>query len=118
MSAAELRCTRERLGLTVPWLVDRLGVSERSAARWEAGVQRVPDGVADAVMSLAAIADLRFDEELARLRRDERPAILTYRTDSDLMRHLSQAWPASWHRALCGRLSEEVDDLRIEYWHG
>lgn len=25
-------------------------------------------------------------------------------------------WPASWHRAVCARLADEVPGLRIGYW--
>lgn len=45
------------------------------------------------------------------------PAVWTYRLDADYhAHHPEQDWPASWHRALCARLADEVPGLRIDFW--
>ena len=47
------------------------------------------------------------------------PGVYTYMSDADYRsHHPEQDWPASWHRALCARLADEVPGLRITYWHG
>ena len=130
MSGAELRCLRERLGLTTRWLAEHLDVAERSVHRWEAGVQRVPDGVAAEVWRMDRVA--RGELAVMGDHLDHRsflvtsrsgslmvvhPSVITYRSDEDYRaHHPEQDWPASWHRALCARLADEVPGLRISYW--
>ena len=41
--------------------------------------------------------------------------IETYRTDVDYAR-AGGVHPASWHRAICGRVSEAYPDAVVEYW--
>lgn len=118
MSGAELRCLRECLGLTTRWLAQHLSVAERSVHRWEAETQRIPEGVADEVQRLSA---LTYDalKGLAYKMYDlpECGVITTYRSDGDYRAHEPESdWPASWHRALCARLADEVPGLRIRYW--
>ena len=40
-----------------------------------------------------------------------------YRTDADAVM-AGFAWPASWHRALCGRAADGVPGLQVSYWAG
>lgn len=118
MSDAEFRCLRDWLGLTVAWLADHLGVAERSIHRWEAG-QPVPPGVAAEVLRLSEVTYQVFDGLVDDLLDMPDPAIITYRTDADYLRHHPEMdWPASWHRALCARLADEIPGLRIGYCHG
>lgn len=116
MSAAEFRCLREWLGLTTRWLADKLDVAERTVHRWEADVSPIPAGVADALLALSeqtyGILNTAIDEMLDL----PDPAIATYRTDEEFAAAQPEAgWPASWHRALCARVADEVPGLRITY---
>lgn len=117
MSGAELRCLREWLGLTTPWLADHLAVAERSIHRWEAGAREVPEGVADEVLRLSEITYDTLNGMAEALMDLPDPGVTTYRSDEHYhAHHPEQDWPASYHRALCARLADEVPGLRIEYW--
>ena len=114
MSAAELRCLREWLGLTTRWLADHLGVAERSIHRWEGGVREVPEGVAAEVLRLSEITYGVLNGLIDQLLDVPEPGVYTYMSDADYRsHHPEQDWPASWHRALCARLADEVPGLRI-----
>ena len=118
MSGAELRCLREWLGLTTRWLADHLGVAERSIHRWEGGVREVPEGVAAEVLRLSEITYDVLNGLVEKLLDVPDPGLYTYRSDEDYREHHPEVdWPASWHRALCSRLADEVPGLRIVYWH-
>ena len=118
MSGAELRCLREWLGLTTRWLADHLDVAERSVHRWESGAYPVPAGVASDVLRLSEVAYDVLNGIVDRLLDLPDPGVVTYRSDADYRaHHPEQDWPASWHRALCARLADEVPGLRIAYWH-
>lgn len=117
MSGAELRCLREYLGLTTRWLAQHLGVAERSVHRWEAGMQCVPEGVADEVQRLSALTYEARSELADKMFDLPEFCVITYRSDGDYRAHEPESdWPASWHRALCARLADEVTGLRISYW--
>lgn len=130
MSGAELRCLRECLGLTTRWLAEHLDVAERSVHRWESDAQRVPEGVAAEVRrmdrvtrgELAVMGDQLDHRSFHVTSRSGSlmvvdPGVITYRSDEDYRaHHPEQDWPASWHRALCARLADEVPGLRIAYW--
>ena len=118
MSGAELRCLREWLGLTTRWLAGHLDVAERSVHRWESDVQPVPAGVASEVLRLSEVTYDVLNGIVDRLLDLPDPGVVTYRSDADYRaHHPEQDWPASWHRALCARLADEVPGLRIAYWH-
>ena len=118
MSGAELRCLREWLGLTTRWLADHLGVAERSVHRWESGIREVPEGVASEVLRLSEITYGVLNGLIDQLLDVPEPGVYTYMSDADYRsHHPEQDWPASWHRALCARLADEVPGLRIVYWH-
>ena len=118
MSGAELRCVREWLGLTTRWLADHLGVAERSVHRWESGIREVPEGVAAEVLRLSEITYGVLNGLIDQLLDVPEPGVYTYMSDADYRsHHPEQDWPASWHRALCARLADEVPGLRIVYWH-
>lgn len=118
MSGAELRCLREWLGLTTRWLADRLDVAERSVHRWESEAQSVPPGVAAEVLRLSEITYDMLNSTVDELMDVPDPGVITYRSDEDYRQHHPELdWPASWHRALCARLADEVPGLRIAYWH-
>lgn len=118
MSGAELRCLREWLGLTTRWLADHLDVAERSVHRWESDVQPVPAGVASEALRLSEVTYDVLNGIANGLLDLPEPEVVTYRSDADYRAHHPNLdWPASWHRALCARLADEVPGLRIAYWH-
>ena len=119
MSDAEFRCLREWLGLTTAWVADHLDVAERTVHRWEAGVSPVPAGVSSELLRLSEVTYDALNGLTGKLMDLPEPSVLTYRTDADHhVHHPEQDWPASWHRALCARLADEVPGLRIGYWRG
>lgn len=116
MSAAELRVIRERLGLPTAWAADKLGVAERSVTRWETGSHQIPDGIGDEVRRWQAVADAAVADARERLAAEDHPSMVTYRTNDDYhAAHLGIDWPASFHRAITGRIAETVDNLTITY---
>lgn len=115
MSAAELRVIRERLGLTPEWCAHALGVAERSFTRWEAGANSVPDGVAETVHGWQEAADRAVEDAITDLDRQAEPVMLTYRTNAGYHAATGEKWPASYHRAIAGRVAEGIDDLAIDY---
>ncbi|MCG2805761.1 DUF1870 family protein [Propionicimonas sp.] len=119
MSAAEFRCLREWLGLTTSWVAEHVGVAERSVHRWEAGAMRVPEAVGAKMLQVSEVTYDALNTAVDHLMDLSEPSIWTYRTDDDYRTHHPELdWPASWHRALCARIADEVPGLRIDYWHG
>lgn len=117
MTGAEFRCLREWLGLTTDWTARHLGVAERTVHRWEADVSRIPRGVSDGLLRLSEITYEALSGIVEKLLDVSEPGVITYRTDADYREHHpEQDWPASWHRALCARIADEVPGLRITYW--
>lgn len=117
MTAAKFRCLREWLGLTTAWLADRLDVAERSVQRWDSGDSPVPAGVADSLLTLSEQTYDVLNGVVDQLLDVAEPTIITYRSDADYRAHHPEVdWPASWHRALCARVVDEVPGLRIGYW--
>jgi hypothetical protein len=46
------------------------------------------------------------------------PVLVTYRSDAEYHAahpELEPRWPASWHRAVCARIAQEVPALSIVY---
>lgn len=117
MTAAELRVVREYLGLTIEWLCADLDVQGRTGRRWESGESPIPDGVRARIEEIEQQTAALVDEAIAACRDAREPEMLTYRSDADYrMHHPEAAWPASWHRAVVGRVAQEVPGLVIDYW--
>lgn len=120
MTAAELRATRELLGLTAEWLADQVGVALRTVRRWEHGQSPVPPGVAADVAALAEdTADFVgqvVDELRGTADEDPEPWLITYATDEAYRaEHPDQPWPASWHRAAMARVVDAYPAARLRY---
>ncbi|WP_278314982.1 helix-turn-helix domain-containing protein [Lolliginicoccus levis] len=119
MTGARLRVLRERLGLPVEWLAERLGVNARTLERWEHERNPIPDGVAREVEALDRQATSIITATVSGLREDDEPIIETYRTNDGYRAHEPGTdWPASWHRALAGRIAERVPGVAIVYRDG
>jgi hypothetical protein len=117
MTDAELRITRDTLGVTGDWLAKRLKVDPRTYRRWELGQFPIPPGVADEVEGLLAEAEKIAAAEAGRLVHVDLPTLYTYRSDDDYRqgepdgRHC-----AGWHRAIAGRIKAAVPQLVIAYY--
>lgn len=117
MSSAELRVVREHLGLTGEWLATQLGVQDRTWRRWEAGTQPVPEFVREYVERVEVATAEVVGQYVAALRDATDVGILTYRRDEGLWAERAdmEPYPASWHRAVCARVAQEVPGLEIVY---
>jgi transcriptional regulator with XRE-family HTH domain len=116
MTDAEFRVVREYLGLTGDWLAGHLGVNPRTVRSWEQGKYAIPDGVRLELEDL----EVRTAEFIAgivpKLLDLPDPGILTYRSDAEYhTAHPETPFPASWHRAVCARIVQEVPGLSIAY---
>ncbi|NLG54675.1 MAG: DUF1870 family protein [Rhodococcus sp.] len=120
MTPAELRVVREHLGLTGDWIADHLQVSPRTVRHWEDGKYPIPDRIRIAIEQLEQTTADVVGAGVDAYRDIPDPAtvpLITYRTDADYHTHHPEvSWPASWHRAVCARIADEVPGLTIDYW--
>lgn len=116
MTAAELKIARESLGLSGGWLATRLGTNPRTVREWEQGRRPVPDWVRLEIESLEQFTAELVGDVVEKLMGVDEPEIVTYRND-DEYRAICQGvmFPASWHRAACARVAQEVPALTIVY---
>jgi hypothetical protein len=116
MTAAEFKVVREYLGLTGDWLAGYLGVSPRTVRHWEAGKYAIPDGVRLAVEDLERRTAEFVSGVVDKLMDLPDPGVVTYRDDAEYHAAVPEAeFPASWHRAVIGRVAQEVPALAIAY---
>lgn len=113
MTPAELRVARERLGLTGDAIAQLLDVEGRTLRRWEAGTSLIPGGVERQIAEWESEA-VRLSAEFAMRGQSER-VLVTYKTDESFWADQPdrQPFPASWHRAIIGRLN--LNGIRVEY---
>jgi hypothetical protein len=125
MSGAELRSTRELLGLSPVWMAHHLQASPRDFDFMERGREPVNQATADKVNALAeeasALVDelIQFHEKCAH-----KSTMITYKTDADFenAQHDQKVpWanrkPVRWHHHVCARVAEQVD-IKIDYAPG
>jgi hypothetical protein len=114
-----MRVMRERLGLPTRWVADTLDVAERSVHRWEAGTAPIPDEIARLLLAWTRHAQAAVDEWVDRVAtqiaaQGAPVELTTYRTDVDFdAAQRDTLWPASWHRAIAGRVLERLPDLVV-----
>jgi hypothetical protein len=117
MTAAEFRITREHLGLTLDWIAAHFDVNTRTPPRWEKGDSPVPHGVREGMEQLERHTAGVVRQLLDDCNDTRHPTLLTYRTDADYRAdHPAGGFPASWHRALVGRVRAQVPCLDVDYW--
>jgi hypothetical protein len=116
MTRAELKVTREYLGLSTEALGVYLEVAGRTVRHWEDGRYPIPDGARleiEALEQHTVEAVGRIIDELMDL---PDPTLTTYATDADYQTaHPDQKLTAQWHRAVCARVAQEVPGLSITY---
>lgn len=113
LTDAELRTTRERLGLTGDRLSSILGVNPRTLRSWEQGRDPVPGRVRPEMVELTEAADKAVALLVASIEGVDEPELLTYRSDDEYKAALaagqlsalpqSYRWCAAWHRQVCAR---------------
>jgi hypothetical protein len=114
MTAAELRCAREGLGLSTDALAELLDTAGRTVRRWESGTYLVPDGVRDFLA--------RFREEVdahaAHIAEESAGylTVVTYRSDAAYAADYPDSeMTARWHRQMIARVVAARPGLRIVY---
>lgn len=116
MTPAEFKVVREFLGLTGDWLAAHLDVSPRTVRHWEQGKYAIPDGVRLALEDLERLTGEFISKAVDSLMDLPEPGIVTYRDDAEYHKaHPESGYPASWHRAVCARVAQEVPGLSIAY---
>ena len=105
MTPAELKSTREALGLSSHWLADRWGVALYSVQRWERG-RTLPEELAIDLESL--VRRMGVDVERMSLGGDR--VIEVPRTDAESPDEM----PAAYHRAVALAVARETG-ARIVY---
>lgn len=111
---AHLRVQRERLGFTRSQLATIWGINPCTLAAWEDGRDPTPYRLGERLDALVKDTE----EHLDALARFHEPGdiVLTYRTDEDYHSHDPDApYTASWHRALCARLLDQIPTATIEF---
>ncbi|WP_280393017.1 helix-turn-helix domain-containing protein [Nocardia wallacei] len=118
MTPAEIRATREHLGLSHAELAAVLAIDERSVRRWETGAQAIHADNARAVRRLADLTTNTVNRHVIDLRGRPNPVLVTYRCDEDMWQHHPKyaPFPAKWHRVIAARVAELVPDLTITYY--
>lgn len=113
MSDAELRMVRHTLGLTGGDLAALLGVTDRTVRRWEAGTVPIPEGVRRDVEHLEGVASGHVTAVI-----DVLPTVGTSAGEVSLgipRDGVHGGLPASWWRAVAGRVAAEVPGLVVRY---
>lgn len=114
MTAAEFKVVRERLGLPAQWVASALGVYEKTVSRWETG-ERGVSAEAEKLLDDIHRDTNRLVMSQIRMLDDgskEPTLLITYRLDSDMpamYSHEGKQLPASWHRAMTGRVALHAD---------
>lgn len=132
ITAAEFRCIRDRVGVSMGWLAAYFNVQERTIHRWEAGTSMIPSGVKMEILSLnkrfqkryssskdsAAVSDARFEAMVNLVRKTmKNNTLLTYRTDEDLLAMNPEAmFSAQVHRAACAQIMWENPQVKVLYY--
>jgi hypothetical protein len=111
MTAGELKCGREYLGLSTAWMAEKLVISERRIQRMETSQQAIPTPVITLMDEAWADAKALFEELHPVYRRkvkagDGRPVILpTYRTDKESV-DWEEKYPARFYRHIAARIAD------------
>lgn len=108
MSAAELRTTREGLGLTHTQLATILDVAPRTIRHWDHGKSAINDGVRTEIGDLVTHTDDAVAAVVAERKTSSAPQVIVYQSDAEY-RSAGGHYPASWHRMVVARASRIVD---------
>jgi hypothetical protein len=122
MTGAELKCTREYLGLSTSWLAEHLACDERRLQRMELDQEEINNAIASAVDDLyEETADtVRRLTDKYRAMREHRGVdaveFPVYRNDSEYYRaHKHARFPVRWHRQVAARVADRLPGLVLSY---
>lgn len=116
MTDAELRMVREFLGLPLDWLAAHLGVEVLTLRSWEDGHEPIPDGARLAILELEISTARVVTYEIQQLLDASEVEAVTFRSDAEYRAAFPDVFvPASWHRAVVARVSQEVPGLAVTY---
>lgn len=120
MTAAELRCVREWLGLTGEALATLVGVTDRMIRRWEAGTHPIPDGARLQIEHIEETTAEVVERIVAQLKDVRDPAVTVYRTDDEFRADhpALSTMTASWWRMAVMRACQDVPGVVIDYSDG
>lgn len=109
VTPAELKTTREALGLSSEWVAEAGGVAVRTIRHWESGAARVPDDIADLLNDLARQVRAHIDSSAART--ESGPVtLLRYRDQEALQQATGLRWPVATHAIAQLRAIEVLRD--------
>lgn len=112
MTPAELRMVREYLGLSQQWVLDRLGVHQRTIRHWESGRNHIPDGVRLQLEAWEDDTAAQVGRLVTPLLDARDPVLVVPQTDEECA---ATGWPARWWRHVAARVAVEVPGLSITY---
>lgn len=117
MNSAEIRATRESLGLSQEDLAAFLSIDVRSVRRWEDGQQDIHDGNAAAIRKIVDITNTTIRRHVIDLRGQPNPTLLIYWSNDNMWsdRPILAPLPARWHRIIAARVAEHVPGLTVTY---
>jgi len=121
MTAAELKCTREYLGLSTSWLAEHVACDERRLQRMELGQEETPEPVALAVATLYSetldVVDRLTQKYKTQLNlSDDEVTMPVYRSDMEYARAVKHPrFPVRWHRQVAARVADRLPALQLDY---
>ncbi len=95
VTPAELKTTREALGLPSEWVAEAGGVAVRTLRHWESGAAQVPDDVAEVLDGLAAEVGTHVAALASQTA--EPVTLLRYRSQDALHQATGLTWPSTTH---------------------
>lgn len=120
MTAGELKCQREYLGLSPGWLADKLVMGQRRIERMEAGQETIPEALVTLLDEIHDTAKKMVEEHVTAYRRaikaaDGAPALLpTFRTDK-ISEAAGMEFPSRFYRHVAARISDAAPGAIIIY---
>lgn len=118
MTGAEFRLIRDRLGLTLAWLADHLGVAQRSVERWDAGKAPIGAGVADDMRQLEQDFETDVARRVAAADLAGTKVLEVPRTNDDAeVMYPDADYPHGWYLAIAREHNAYRDGIyRVAYW--
>lgn len=114
-TGAELRATREMLGLTGDHLAKMLGINPRTIRSWEQGRDPIPARFGPELAELKESTREAVTQMVAGIQGQDAPILTTYRNDAEYQAaNPDTPWTAAWHRQVCARAADQTG-ARIDY---
>jgi len=123
MTPAELKTTREALGLPTIWLAQQAKVNDRTVNRWESGIRPIPQEIIDIIIEAKRVHDemahqtLRFLQDASVDHPDAEPVLYRYRTDEEFWNVTGKSiYPATFHARVLFEVQKRSNvAVRIEW---